>query len=57
MSLYFFVAYINNMIEWDAAAKYLNYNSFTPVSTSVLRISASQLVTLIPLNSVKRKCF
>lgn len=57
MSLYFFVAYINNMIERDAAAKYLNYNSFTTVSTSVLMISASQLVTLIPLKSVKRECF
>lgn len=55
MSLYFFVACVDNMMEWDAAAKRFRWYSFTTVYASVLWTSTSELVTR--LKSVKRWCF
>lgn len=39
--LYFFVSYVDNMMEWDAVATHLNWYSFTTVYASVLWTSAS----------------
>lgn len=41
MLLYFYVAYVDNMMEWDAVAEHLNWYSFTTVPAPVLWTSAS----------------